>query len=198
MWRQERFEAADYINQIVPVPPVHVERFENRLQREFQSCQVKKCTRHCYLDFTVKKKKNADGTLDLYNWVCIAPGPIGTPYVGGLYKFYLRFPDAYPFEPPVCQFDPGFYHPNVDEAGILNAPELRRGNGSRNYTATCKMYDILHQIVFSMVFPDPYSFASSELKRIFLTQKEVFESKVKRQVRENDPLLIQEEFEWET
>ncbi|EGT30596.1 hypothetical protein CAEBREN_02720 [Caenorhabditis brenneri] len=152
MWRQERFEAADYINQIVPVPPVHVERFENRLQREFQSCQV----------------------------------------------FYLRFPDAYPFEPPVCQFEPGFFHPNVDEAGILNAPELRRGNGSRNYTATCRMYDILHHIVFSMVFPDPYSFASSELKRIFLTQKEVFESKVKRQVRENDPLMIQEEFEWET
>ena len=38
------------------------------------------------------------------------------PYRNGVYKFQLTFPDAYPFEKPVCRFVTSVYHPCVDAA----------------------------------------------------------------------------------
>ncbi|RYR44923.1 hypothetical protein Ahy_A08g041189 [Arachis hypogaea] len=32
------------------------------------------------------------------------PGPIGTPYEGGVFKIDITLPDGYPFEPPKMQF----------------------------------------------------------------------------------------------
>ena len=36
------------------------------------------------------------------------------PYAGGVYKFMLYFPEAYPFERPTCRFVTTMYHPSVD------------------------------------------------------------------------------------
>ncbi|QHN98216.1 ubiquitin-conjugating enzyme E2 27 isoform X1 [Arachis ipaensis] len=41
------------------------------------------------------------------------PGPIGTPYEGGVFKIDITLPDGYPFEPPKMQFSTKVWHPNI-------------------------------------------------------------------------------------
>lgn len=41
------------------------------------------------------------------------PGPIGTPYEGGIFKIDIILPDGYPFEPPKMKFSTKVWHPNI-------------------------------------------------------------------------------------
>ncbi|KAF7834058.1 ubiquitin-conjugating enzyme E2 27 [Senna tora] len=41
------------------------------------------------------------------------PGPVGTPYEGGIFKIDITLPDGYPFEPPKMQFATKVWHPNI-------------------------------------------------------------------------------------
>ncbi|KAG5031886.1 hypothetical protein AAZX31_06G158900 [Glycine max] len=41
------------------------------------------------------------------------PGPVGTPYEGGIFQIDITLPDGYPFEPPKMQFKTKVWHPNI-------------------------------------------------------------------------------------
>ncbi|KAI4343571.1 hypothetical protein L6164_010905 [Bauhinia variegata] len=41
------------------------------------------------------------------------PGPLGTPYEGGIFQIDITLPDGYPFEPPKMQFATKVWHPNI-------------------------------------------------------------------------------------
>lgn len=41
------------------------------------------------------------------------PGPLGTPYEGGIFQIDITIPDGYPFEPPKMQFATKVWHPNI-------------------------------------------------------------------------------------
>ncbi|KAJ1377500.1 Ubiquitin-conjugating enzyme E2 [Sesbania bispinosa] len=41
------------------------------------------------------------------------PGPVGTPYEGGVFQIDITLPDGYPFEPPKMQFTTKVWHPNI-------------------------------------------------------------------------------------
>ncbi|CAH9109090.1 unnamed protein product [Cuscuta europaea] len=43
----------------------------------------------------------------------IIPGPVGTPYEGGIFKIDIILPDGYPFEPPKMKFTTKVWHPNI-------------------------------------------------------------------------------------
>lgn len=49
-----------------------------------------------------------------YNWVVTILGPKSTPYSGGVYSLFVRFPGTYPFDPPHIHFDCKMYHVNVN------------------------------------------------------------------------------------
>ena len=49
-----------------------------------------------------------------YNWTVTILGPEGTPYSGGVYSLFVRFPGTYPFDPPQIHFDCKVYHVNVN------------------------------------------------------------------------------------
>nr|AFK44991.1 unknown [Lotus japonicus] len=41
------------------------------------------------------------------------PGPVGTPYEGGVFQIDITLPDGYPFEPPKMRFTTKVWHPNI-------------------------------------------------------------------------------------
>ncbi|KAK6924618.1 Ubiquitin-conjugating enzyme E2 [Dillenia turbinata] len=50
---------------------------------------------------------------DLTRLIGTIPGPIATPYEGGIFKIDITLPDGYPFEPPRMQFATKVWHPNI-------------------------------------------------------------------------------------
>merc|ERR1719265_1072093 len=56
------------------------------------------------------------GPLDpeaLLVWYAKLQGPVGTPYSRGIFELRLRYPENYPFKPPVVEFITPCYHPNI-------------------------------------------------------------------------------------
>ncbi|KAI3698569.1 hypothetical protein L2E82_42214 [Cichorium intybus] len=41
------------------------------------------------------------------------PGPVSSPYEGGIFHVDITLPDSYPFVPPVMRFTTKVWHPNI-------------------------------------------------------------------------------------
>ncbi len=67
----------------------------------------------------IAKPMTEDDCPNLKKWVCFIPGVKGSDWEEGLYKLMMDFPDDYPSSPPKCQFEKGFYHPNVYPSGTV-------------------------------------------------------------------------------
>uniref|UniRef100_A0A7S2SDG6 UBC core domain-containing protein n=1 Tax=Mucochytrium quahogii TaxID=96639 RepID=A0A7S2SDG6_9STRA len=76
-----------------------------RLDREFHN--MKKNPKSNYFQVYDLHEEN------LFSWVVYIIGPPNTLYAGGVFRAIIRFPDAYPMEPPSVQFTSRMYHPNV-------------------------------------------------------------------------------------
>ena len=50
---------------------------------------------------------------NIYEWRCIMPGPVDTPYSGGLFYLNIIFPKNYPNSKPEIRFITPIYHVNV-------------------------------------------------------------------------------------
>ncbi|KAG9155952.1 hypothetical protein Leryth_012033 [Lithospermum erythrorhizon] len=57
------------------------------------------------------KPKGEDGNFTLL--LGTLPGPIGTPYEGGVFNIDIILPEGYPFEPPKMKFATKVWHPNI-------------------------------------------------------------------------------------
>ena len=56
---------------------------------------------------------------DVYKWIAVILGPLGTPYQGGIFKLSITFPANYPFNPPRIYFNTKIYHPNISDTGDI-------------------------------------------------------------------------------
>lgn len=72
---------------------------------------------------------------NLFKWIGIIQGPIGTVYEGLEYRLSLEFPNSYPIQAPRVKFETYCFHPNVDEQGNICLDILRE-----KWSAT---YDVL-------------------------------------------------------
>ena len=51
---------------------------------------------------------------DYTNWRLTLTGPKDTPYVGGIFKIIINFPNNYPNAPPMIYFTTPIYHLNIN------------------------------------------------------------------------------------
>ncbi|CAF0931965.1 unnamed protein product [Brachionus calyciflorus] len=72
---------------------------------------------------------------NLFKWIGIIQGPIGTVYEGLEYRLILDFPNGYPIVAPKVRFESLCFHPNVDENGNICLDILKE-----KWSAT---YDVL-------------------------------------------------------
>ncbi|RVX18048.1 hypothetical protein VitviT2T_025615 [Vitis vinifera] len=75
-----------------------------RVQKELQECNKN-------MDVSgINVKPKGDSLTHLIGTI---PGPMGTPYEGGIFQIDIVLPDGYPFEPPRMQFATKVWHPNI-------------------------------------------------------------------------------------
>ena len=79
---------------------------------------------------------------NLFYWLGTIRGADGTPYEGIDYRIGLRFPTAYPFEPPNVHFITPCFHPNVDLTHGAICLDILKEQWSAVYTASQVMISI--------------------------------------------------------
>ncbi|EGT30097.1 hypothetical protein CAEBREN_11427 [Caenorhabditis brenneri] len=166
---------------------------EARLRQELQLCQ------NLEADYGIiaKARRGHDGTIDIYNWICATPGKAGTPWVGGLFKFNMRFSENYPEEPPICQFKENFFHPNVAKSGRAHIVMLDNRTGS--YHAGLGMEEVLREMKDFLAFPSTHLFANLMAKRLYDgDDRDIYYKFIEKQTLEYNPVSIQTEIRQET
>lgn len=79
-----------------------------RILREYDEFQTSSSTTWAFI--------NAD---DNKFWKVVIQGPDNTPYAGGYWLLYYKFPVDYPFKPPQVKFHTPIYHCNINRDGAI-------------------------------------------------------------------------------
>ena len=86
-----------------------------RLQKELQGLN----------ENSIEYVSAAPNDEDIFNWTATIVGPPETPYEGGIFTVFIKFPSDYPFKPPKVQFSTPVYHPNINSKGDICLNTLR-------------------------------------------------------------------------
>ena len=83
-------------------------------------------------------------------WRILLVGPQGTPYEGGVYLLYAKFPVNYPQNPPEIRFVTSIYHCNVNGHGKICHSVL-----DRNYISDMSIRQIFDCLFGLLLEPEP-------------------------------------------
>ena len=132
--------------------------------------------------FYAKPLKNNDGTQDMYKWECGIPGPIESPWEGGLYELMLEFPEDYPSSPPKAKFKDKLFHPNIYPSGTVCLSILSE---EEDWRPKLKVRDLLLGIQNLLKNPNEKSPAQQDAYVAFIEDKQSYEAKVRVYAKEN-------------
>ncbi|XP_020249041.1 ubiquitin-conjugating enzyme E2 27-like [Asparagus officinalis] len=83
------------------------------------------------------------------------PGPVGTPYEGGIFHIDIQLPGNYPFEPPQMKFSTKVWHPNIcHQSGAVSLSAEFYLEGKWNPTVT--LQNVLLSLQALLSRPAPY------------------------------------------
>ncbi|KAF2639863.1 UBC-like protein [Massarina eburnea CBS 473.64] len=95
----------------------------------------------------------SDPYSDLTSLDILLAGPVGTPYVNGVWRLHLDIPPTYPTAPPTATFRTPLWHPNIDEkSGAVCVETLKR-----DWSSSLKLRDVLVTISCLLIQPNPAS-----------------------------------------
>ena len=106
-------------------------------------------------------------------WTCSIEGPEGTPYEGGTFRVKLKFPEDYPFRPPIAKFLTKIYHPNVTLKDGEVCPELL----TENWKPHLNVRFVLHSLCGMLEMPNAALALDEHMGSEFLNSPEIFKAK---------------------
>lgn len=128
--------------------------------------------------FTAKPCKNVnDGSLNLLQWDCIIPGKKLTSWENGYYKLKMIFPVNYPQSPPICQFCPPIFHPNV----YTNDGSICFSLLGYDWHSTITIKQILIGLQTLLNEPNVKSPANNEAANLYVQNYSEYDKKIKEQ-----------------
>ena len=136
-----------------------------RLQRELR-------------DFKKEQTNCTGGPVgdDIYHWTASIPGPVNTPYEGGIFQLDIHFPTDYPFMPPKIVFLTKIFHPNISEDGSICLDILKKSAWSPVLTIS-KVLISLCSLLDDANADDPLN---SRAANLYKTSKKEYEETVKQ------------------
>ncbi|XP_055338040.1 SUMO-conjugating enzyme UBC9-like [Paramacrobiotus metropolitanus] len=134
--------------------------------------------------FVAKPSENADGTMNMWVWDCIIPGPKGTLWEPGQYHLKMMFREDYPGTAPKCRFDPPLFHPNIYPSGTVCLSILDDDKGWR---PGITVKEILLGIQDLLVNPNERDPAQADAYNIYIRSREEYDRKVREQARRYAP-----------
>ncbi|MFE0178701.1 ubiquitin-conjugating enzyme E2 [Streptomyces sp. NPDC059002] len=116
---------------------------------------------------------------DMFHWQGRIIGPPGTPYEGGTFFQFIRFPTEYPSLPPKLLFETRIYHVNVNANGAVGLP-LLRGAWDPAMTAV----RVLLEIRNLLSEPDPgKAFAPPDVVALFRSDRSAYDAEAREWTR---------------
>jgi len=116
---------------------------------------------------------------NLLHWNATIFGAMGTPYAGGVFKLDIKFPNNYPFVPPVVRFQTRMFHPNISERGDI-CLDILKNHWSPAYTVT----QVLLSIVSLLSDPNPDDPLNPDAAELYKFKKSFYNDRVVEYVRE--------------
>jgi ubiquitin-conjugating enzyme E2 M len=101
-------------------------------------------------------------------------------WTGATYKFVLNIPDHYPHEPPKVTCTTKIYHPNINLQGNVCLNILRE-----DWKPVLDINAVIYGLIYLFYEPNPNDPLNHEAAELFRTDKNRFESVVKRTLRGN-------------
>ena len=126
----------------------------------------------------IAKNRNKDidvfPTDSLGFWRVVMAGPGDTPYAGGAFQLWVKFPSDYPSRAPEIRFLTPIKHTNVNGNGKICHNIL-----DRDWDANKKAIDALNHVLQLLVIPEPDTPLDSVLAGLYKTDKGKYEQTVK-------------------
>ena len=107
-------------------------------------------------------------------WEATIIGPSNSPYCNGIFKLIIKFPDEYPFKPPLIKFKTKILHPNINPSGNICLDIL-----NTNWSPVLSISKVLLSISSLLNDPNPKDPLNKEIAKIYLEDKNLYEKRVK-------------------
>lgn len=121
----------------IPIPKLEEEKNSKRNPRKFNlkmlkgikhitQRRIQKELKEMELDppFGISGSPKDKKNINL--WDCVLVGPEDTPYSGGIFQMFIKFPADYPFKPPKIRFKTKIYHCNISKEGNICLDILKK------------------------------------------------------------------------
>jgi ubiquitin-conjugating enzyme E2 D/E len=108
---------------------------------------------------------------NLYTWDAMILGPTDSPYVGGMFKMEIHFPNDYPFKPPKVTFLTKIYHPNISSAGNI-CLDILKDQWSPALTVT----KVLLSICSLLTDPNPKDPLVPDIATQYMNSRELYDA----------------------
>lgn len=112
---------------------------------------------------------------DMTLWKILMMGPHKTPYEGGLFQLYAKFPAEYPFKAPEVRFVTPIYHCNMNSQGRICHSVF-----DRNYSPAITFKTIVDSVYGLILTPEPEDPLDNVIATYFLSNyQQYYENAVK-------------------
>ncbi|XP_069125259.1 ubiquitin-conjugating enzyme E2 D2-like [Argopecten irradians] len=106
---------------------------------------------------------------DMLHWQASIPGPVDSPYSGGMFPLQITFTTDYPFRPPKIKFGVKVYHPNVEKDGKICMDFLQS-----EWKPSFSIGYILMAISSLMLNPNVENPADQDIANMYLQSQEEY------------------------